>query len=119
MSKQMDNSLVPFSRPVSVTPQLFLSAAVLILLIGGLIYSISVTQLPIAAIFAIAAVGLIAYTWFSVDQFRRLAAAHEQNRIDWVAALPEVQRQHLNVEVLELSKVLEIDTEQVSDLQSA
>ena len=119
MSKQMDNSLVSFSRPVSVTPQLFLSAAVLLLLIGGLIYAISIAQWPIVAIFAISAIALVAYTWFSVDQFRRLGAAHEQSRIDWVAALPEIQRQHLNVEVLELSKVLEIDTEQVSDLQSA
>ncbi len=119
MSKQMDNSLVSFSRRASVTPQLFLGGAVLVLLLIGLVYALSSTQLALAAIFAIAAVGLGAYAWFSIDQFRRLAAAHEQSRIDWEAALPEVQRQHLNVEVLELSKVLEVETEQVSDLQSA
>ena len=119
MAKQMDNSLVSFSRRASVTPQLFLGGAVLVLLLIGLVYALSTTQLALAAIFAIAAVGLGAYAWFSIDQFRRLAAAHEQSRIDWEAALPEVQRQHLNVEVLELSKVLEVETEQVSDLQSA
>ena len=119
MAKQMDNSLVSFSRRSSVMPQLLLSAVVLVLLIGGLIYALSIALWLIAVIFAIAAVGLVAYTWFSIDQFRRLAAAHEQNRIDWVAALPEIQRQHLNVEVLELSKSLEVETEQVSDLQSA
>jgi len=119
MAKQMDNSIVSFSRRSSVMPQLFLSGVVLIVLIGGLIYAMSISLWPIAAIFAVAAVGLIAYTWFSIDQFRRLAAAHDQSRIDWEAALPEIQRQQLNVEVLELSKVLEVETEQVSDLQSA
>jgi hypothetical protein len=119
MAKQMDNSIVSFSRRSSVMPQLFLGGVVLIVLIGGLIYAMSISLWPIAAIFAVAAVGLIAYTWFSIDQFRRLAAAHDQSRIDWEAALPEIQRQQLNVEVLELSKVLEVETEQVSDLQSA
>jgi len=33
--------------------------------------------------------------------------------------LPEVQRQNLNLEVLELSRILETGTEQLSDLQSA
>lgn len=119
MAKQMDNSFVSFSRRASVTPQLFLSAVVLICLIGGLVYAASIAQWPLAAIFAVAAVGLIAYAWFSVDQFKRIAASLEQKRIDWEAALPEIQREHLNVEVLELSKVLEVETEQVSDLQSA
>lgn len=119
MAKQMDNSFVSFSRRASVTPQLFLSAVVFICLLGGLVYAASIAQWPLAAIFAVSAVGLIAYTWFSVDQFKRVAASLEQKRIDWEAALPEVQRENLNVEVLELSKVLEVETEQVSDLQSA
>jgi hypothetical protein len=119
MAKQMDNSYASFSRRVSVTPQLFLSAIVMVCLLGGLGYSISIQEWPAAAIFSVAAVGLFAYAWFSIDQFRRLAATHDQNRIDWEAALPEVQRQNLKLEVLELSKVLEVETGQVSDLQSA
>ncbi len=119
MAKQMDNSFVSFSRRTSVTPQLFLSAVVLICLIGGLVYSISIAQWPVAAVFAVAAIGLVAYAWFSIDQYRRLAASNEQKHLDWEAALPEVQRENLKVEVLELSKVLNVETEQVSDLQSA
>jgi hypothetical protein len=72
-----------------------------------------------AAVFAVGVVGLIAYSWFSIDQYKRLVAAHDQNRIDWEAALPEVQRQNLKLEVFELSKVLDLETGQVSDLQSA
>jgi hypothetical protein len=46
MAKQMDNSFVQFSRRSSVTPQLFLSAVVLICLLGGLVYSLSMQQWP-------------------------------------------------------------------------
>lgn len=119
MAKQMDNSFVQFSRRTSVTPQLFLSAVVLICLLGGLVYSISMQQWPGAAIFTVGALGLIAYAWFSIAQFNRLIAAHDQNRIDWEAALPEIQRQNLKLEVLELSKVLDGETALESDLQSA
>lgn len=119
MAKQMDNSLVSFSRRATITPQLFLSAVVLICIVGGLAYSVSIAQWPLAAIFFVAAVGLIAYAWFSIDQFRKLAAGNEQKRIDWEASLPEVQRQNLKVEVFELSKVLEVEPGHVSELQSA
>src|SRR5690349_13455148 len=114
MAKQMDNSMFQFSRRTSVTPQLFLSAVVLICLVGGLIHSIMIQQWPSAAIFGVGTVGLIAYAWFSIDQFKRLIAAHDQNRIDWEAALPEIQRENLKLEVVELSKVLDTEGEHVS-----
>lgn len=119
MAKQMDNSFVSFSRRISVAPQISLGAMVLFCLIGGFAYSVSIAHWPIAAIFAVGIVGLIATTWFSIDQYRRLAASRDQIRIDWEAALPEVQRESLNIEVHELSKILDVDAEQVSDLQSA
>ena len=119
MAKQMDNSMVQFSRRSSLTPQLFLSAVVLICLLGGVIYSLTLLLWPAAAIFGVGAIGLIAYAWFSIDQIKRLEAAHDQKRIDWEAALPEVQRQNLKLEVLELSKVLDAESEHVADLQSA
>ncbi|MFL6468834.1 MAG: hypothetical protein ACJ72Z_12820 [Pyrinomonadaceae bacterium] len=119
MAKQLDNSLVQFSRRSSTTPQLFLSAVILICLLGGLVYSISIQQWPGAAVFAVGALGTVAYAWFSIDQYRRLVATLDQSRVDWEAALPEVQRQNLKLEVLELTKVLDVETEQVGDLQSA
>ena len=119
MAKQMDNSMVQFSRRTSVTPQVFMAAVVLICLIGGLAYSVTIQQWPSVAIFAVGTVGVIAYAWFSIDQFKRMIAAHDQNRIDWEAALPEVQRENLQLEVVELSKVLDSDGEHVADLQSA
>lgn len=119
MAKQMDNSIVQFSRRTSVTPQIFLAAVVLICLIGGLVYSVSIQQWPSAAIFGVATLGVIAYAWFSIDQFRRMIAAHDQNRIDWEAELPEIQRENLKLEVVELSKVLDAEGGHETELQSA
>ena len=115
----MDNSFVQFSRRSSVAPQVFLSAVVMICLLGGLVYSLSIHQWPGAAIFGVGAIGVIAYAWFSIDQFKQLSAAHDQNRIEWEAALPEVQRQNLQLEVLELSKVLDTEGGHETELQSA
>ena len=48
-----------------------------------------------------------------------LSAAKDEKRIDCETALPEIQRQNLNLEVFELSKILEVESAQISDLQSA
>lgn len=111
--------MVQFSRRSSFTPQLFLSAVVFICLLGGAIYSITQQQWPAAAIFGVGAIGLVAFAWFSIDQVKRLEAAYDQKRVEWEAALPEIQRQNLKLEVVELSKVLDAEDDQVADLQSA
>ena len=49
----------------------------------------------------------------------RKHAAHDQDRVDWEAALPEIQRENLKLEVVELSKVLDTEGEHVAELQSA
>lgn len=68
------------------------------------------------------AVALVAAVIFSTGQFlllQRNAAKHDGKRLDWQTAQPDVQRQNLNIEVLELSRILEVGSEQISDLQSA
>ena len=70
-------------------------------------------------VFAISLVGLCIYSFLSLRTARKLAAARDESRIDWESALPEVQRESLNIEVGELSRILEVSTEQISDLQSA
>jgi hypothetical protein len=51
--------------------------------------------------------------------FRRSAATADRKLIDWQTALPDVQRQNLKIEVSELSKILEVESEQLHELQSA
>ena len=90
-----------------------------VLLAVGLVLAIVVSAWPLVAVFAISLVGTAIYFWLSSRAVQRLAAAHDESRIDWQAALPEVQRESLNIEVAELSRILEVRSEQVSDLQSA
>ena len=55
------------------------------------------------------AVTLAAVAVFAINSFtqaRKLLAVTEQKRIEWETALPEIQRQNLNLEVFELSKLL-------------
>jgi hypothetical protein len=70
-------------------------------------------------LFALSLVGLIVFTFLSSRATRKLAAARDEARIDWESALPEIQRESLNIEVVELSRILEVSSEQISDLQSA
>lgn len=71
---------------------------------------------------AILLVSLLVVAVFAIKnilQSRKLLAVSDQKRIDWETALPEIQRQNLNIEVFELSKILEVESGQISDLQSA
>jgi hypothetical protein len=71
------------------------------------------------SVFAISIVGLLIYFGLSSRSTKRLTGVLDEARIDWESALPDVQRESLNIEVAELSRILEVSTEQISDLQSA
>ncbi|MEJ7849265.1 MAG: hypothetical protein WKF92_14375 [Pyrinomonadaceae bacterium] len=119
MAKEIDNSLITFDRTALSTAPFMLSAAVLLCLIVGLITALVNQNWMLAAIFALSAAGLGGFAFTSFSQTRKLAAAKDEKLIDWETALPEIQRQNLSVEVFELAKILEVESEQISDLQSA
>ncbi|HUR97770.1 MAG TPA: hypothetical protein VMZ26_06825 [Pyrinomonadaceae bacterium] len=119
MSKPLDNTFVRFSQHQSSSALMGLSVAVGVFLAAGLIMGVFLRAWPFVAVFALSIIGLSIYSFLSSRTTRRLAAAHDESRIDWQAALPEIQRESLNIEVVELSRILEVSTEQISDLQSA
>lgn len=119
MAKPLDNTFVRFSQHPRTSPLTGLAIAVGVVAAAGLIMAISLRTWPFVVIFAISIVGLSAYSFLSTRSARRLVAAKDESRIDWESALPEVQRQSLNVEVIELSRILEANTGQLGDLQSA
>jgi hypothetical protein len=119
MARQLDNSFVRFSQHERATPLTGLSITVGVCLAAGLVMAIFLREWPFVAIFAISLVGLVVYSILVTRTTRRTAAARDQSRIDWESAMPEVQRESLNIEVVELSRILEVKTEQISDLQSA
>jgi hypothetical protein len=119
MAKQFDNSFVRFSQHQHAAPLSGLSVTICVLLAAGIALAIFQRAWPFVALFALSLIGVIAFALLSARTTRKLAAAHDESRIDWEAALPEVQRESLNIEVVELSRILEVSTEQISDLQSA
>lgn len=71
---------------------------------------------------ALVVIALITALLFCVQTrylLRQAAAANDRTRIHWRNAGPDLQRQSLNLEVVELSGILEVGDEQVAELQSA
>lgn len=119
MARQLDNSFVRFSQHQQTAPLTGLSVTIGVCLAAGLIMAIFGRAWAFVAVFTVSLIGVSIYSFLSVRATRKLSAARDESRIDWESALPEIQRQSLNVEVVELSRILEVSAEQVSDLQSA
>ena len=119
MEKEFENSSSRFAQEESLVPLAILTSAVFLFLAIGIALSARQESWLILAVFGVLLVGTLAFAVQNYLQFRKLAAARGEGRIQWQAANPEVQRQNLNLEVLELSRILETDREQLSDLQSA
>ncbi|MEZ5306495.1 MAG: hypothetical protein R2684_05040 [Pyrinomonadaceae bacterium] len=58
-------------------------------------------------------------TWLILRHSRKLVVSSGDDLIEWETITPEKQKRRLNVEVRELSKILQIDPDQLSDLRSA
>lgn len=119
MANQFETQVDAFSRRESTPVWSILSGLVVILLILLLILALINRNWGYASVVFIA---LAAASVSLIKNLRELwleAARSDQKRIDWTTAQPEIQRQNLNIEVFELSKILEVGTEQISDLQSA
>jgi len=119
MAKQFDNSIALFSRPSSVYPAVAAATFAMVGLLAGLVMALAVRNWPMVIISLISLGGLTAFAYLSLSRIRRLIAAGERDRIDWDTAPPDVQRESLNIEVGVLSKILEVEREQLGDLQSA
>lgn len=96
-----------------------LGVAVAVFLAAGLVMAIFLRAWPFVVLFALSLIGVTVYSVLNWRLTRKLTTAHEEARIEWEAALPEIQRESLNIEVVELSKILDVSNEQMSDLQSA
>ena len=119
MAKQLDNSFVRFSQHQRTAPLTGISVMIGVFLAAGLVMAIFLRAWIFVAVFGVSLIGLCVYSLIAIRTTRKLAAAQDQSRIDWESALPEIQRESLNIEVVELSRILEVSSEQISDLQSA
>lgn len=119
MQNRLENTSVSFQRPASLAPFIAIASVLAVLLLAGAIFALTSQSWTIAAIFSAAFIVLVIYAGASIYKMSRLASSVSQNRIEWSTAMPDLQRQSLNIEVRELSKILEVEAGQLSELQSA
>ncbi len=119
MAKRIETSPETFARPESTVVWVVLSLVAVACLAIGIVLAITAANWPLFALLLVSLLVVAVFSARSIIQSRRVSAASDQKRIDWETALPEIQRQNLNLEVFELSKILEVESGQISDLQSA
>src|SRR4051794_27097476 len=119
MEKSDGNPLARLERR-KVSYPLFIAGVLLFaVLVAGAVISVRSDSLILAGIFGGAAALLIVVALLDAAEKRRLAALDDRRFIRWDAAMPEIQRQNVNLEVRELARVLGVGNDQLADLLSA
>ena len=97
------------------------AAAVLLfgLLAAGAIVAFGDGYTVGAMLFVAAVLVLVLAALIEITHSRRVAALDDRKFIRWDAAMPEVQRQNVNLEVRELARLLNVGSDQLPDLLSA
>lgn len=119
MAKHLETSLETFARRESLVPWIVLSAVTVVSLLILLILSATAENWLYLGLATISFIAAVVLSVRSILSFQRLSARFDQKRIDWETAQPDIQRENLNIEVVELSKILASESPQVTDLQSA
>ena len=116
MAQQLENSLDRFAPRQTGSIALVLTVAVGILLLAGLIVSLASGAYVSAAILVIALAGFVALAAFFVRDQKLLFGNRAAGWLDWETAIPDVQRQNLNIAVSEIARALKTDS--AEDLRS-
>lgn len=118
MDKRVENTLEVLTAPRLAGGWLVIAGAAAAGLLILLILSFAAGSWLMAAVsvFALTASLLVVGRLFA-DRGRSSAALSEKG-VRWAAALPEVQKEGLNVEVGQLARILSVGAEQLNDLQS-
>ncbi|MBK6751520.1 MAG: hypothetical protein KA956_15675 [Pyrinomonadaceae bacterium] len=119
MDKKNDNPLVRFEPPKTNYPLIIASGAVLVLSIAGVVLSVREQSIAAAVVCAAAAFVFVLVVLLYMADKRRTAATDDRKFIRWDAAMPELQRQNVNLEVHELARLLNVGGDSLTDLLTA
>ena len=119
MEKRDDNPLNRFDRQTTNYSLLVATIFLFGILIAGVAISARAENLAGLGIFLAAAALFAIVVLLDVANRRRIAAVDDRKFIRWDAAMPEIQRQNVNVEVRELARLLGVGNDQLPDLLSA
>jgi hypothetical protein len=119
MSKKEDNPLARLDRRRINIPLVVAAAVLSALLLVGIGISVRDSNWPLAAIFLGCVAIFVVICLLDTAQKRRMAALDDRKFIQWDDALPEIQRQNVDLEVRELARLLGVEDDQLADLLSA
>jgi hypothetical protein len=119
MDRTGQNPLARIERQKIDYPLLIAGILLAGLLITGLVAAVIARDINAAVVFLLATAVFVALVLMKLAVDRRKAAVDDRKIIDWNAAIPELQRENINIEVRELARLLKAGPEQVPDLQSA
>ncbi len=119
MSTKNNNPLARLERRKINYPLISAAAVLALLLIAGLGLSVQESNWNAAGLF-LGSLAIFAVVFLlDIADKRRLAAVDDRKFIHWDAAMPEIQRQNVNLEVRELARLLGVGDDQMADLLSA
>lgn len=119
MDKVTDNGLRRFDRQKTNYPLVIVTVLLALALIAGVVTAARSGDLAQIAV-AVAACAIFAVLVLVESAYRRRSAALDDRKfIRWDAAMPEVQRQNVNLEVRELARLLGVGNDNLGDLLSA
>lgn len=117
MANQFDSQIGAFAGNGSGLHWLLISVVAALCLLVVLIASVVGQNWLVAAV---AFIGLVAAVIGAVRGFLAFQAGNTTGgAFELAVAQPEIQRQNLGIEVVELSKILDVAPDQLNDLQSA
>ena len=114
-----DNPLARFERRKTNYPLIICGVLLFAILIAGAVVSVRAQDMTAAGIFVAAAAVFVVVMLLDISKTRKLAAIDDRRYIRWDAAMPEIQRQNVNLEVRELARLLGVGNDQLADLLSA
>lgn len=119
MEEKADNPLALVERTTVNYPLLIAAAALVLILLAGVVTAARLQIWISAGLFIGALAAFILVALLDLAYNRRLAATDDRRFIRWDTAMPEIQRQNVNLEVRELGRLLKVDDGQLGDLLSA
>ena len=119
MDKNSDNPLARFERQKINYPLIIAGVTLFCVLVAGAVVSLRSQDWVPAGLFLAAGAVLVILVLIDIASNRRIAAVDDRRFIRWDAAMPELQRQNVNIEVRELARLLNVGNDQLADLLSA
>lgn len=119
MSNQLDRPISNFAAPAAGYPLIVAGGMVFLCLAAGIVLSVIAKNWTLAGLLSLAAIGAAILVFLNFRLSRKNAAGEKNEHLRWETAMPDIQRQDLNIEITELGRILDVGSDQMGDLLSA